>query len=188
MRRTYSLSNDPADGRYRITVKREPRGLVSRLLHDHVSIGHGIAASRPAGDFVLAPGDRPAVLVSAGVGITPMVAMLHTLAAPIRTSPVWFFHGARDGAHHPLRDEIRQLASARPGIVTHVRYSAPLPTDVDHDATGRLDGAAIAAAVNREDADYYLCGPAGFMAAMKRDLRRAGVPAERIYSESFGPR
>lgn len=188
VRRTYSLSNGPGEGRYRLTIKREPKGLVSRLLHDHVAIGAVVGARRPAGDFVLAPGDHPAVLVSAGVGLTPMVSMLHVLADPSRSAPVWFFHGARDGAHHPLGDEVRRLAGARDGITTHVRYSRPRPEDGGHDAAGRLDGATIAEAVDRFDAHYYLCGPVAFMAAVQSELEHAGVAPERIHSESFGPR
>jgi ferredoxin-NADP reductase len=188
VRRTYSLSNAPGRGRYRITVKREPEGFVSRLLHDQVDVGAFVSARRPAGDFVLEPGDHPAVLVSAGVGLTPMVSMLHTLADPERAAPVWFFHGARDGAHHALKDEVRRLTGMRPGITTHVRYSQPRHTDVDHDEAGRLDGAAIAAAVDRADAHYYLCGPASFMATIQSSLEEAGVAPERIHSESFGPR
>ena len=114
--RTYSLSGAPGTPHYRISVKRESHGLASRHLHDKVPIGTILDARIPSGDFVLPCGQCPVVLVSAGVGITPMVSMLHSLSDEDGERPVWFVHGARDGRHQPLAGEVRELAARRPGI------------------------------------------------------------------------
>ena len=131
------------------------------------------------------------VLVSAGVGVTPLLAMLHALAREEGARPVSFVHGARDGAHHALAEEVRALAEKRPGIRTHVAYSRPRPEDRpgrDYDSEGRLDAALLADLGAAQDAHYLLCGPVGFMAEIQSGLERRGIPAERIHSESFGPR
>lgn len=193
--RTYSLSNAPGDGRYRITVKRQPQGLVSRHLHDRIEVGHILNTRAPAGEFVLhETGDRPIVLVSAGVGLTPLVSMLHTLVASDERRPVWFIHGARNGRNHPLENEVRNLAAGLPRVTLHVAYSQPLPDDLSNnvsekrfDSRGRVDGKLLESLVPDLEGDFYLCGPAGFMAAVQDDLETCGVAAERIHTESFGP-
>ena len=191
VRRSYSLSGAPGEGRYRISVKREPRGLASRHLHDAVEVGAILDARRPAGAFLLPCGECPLVLVSAGVGITPLLAMLHSLAKEEGARPVWFVQGARDGAHHPLAAEVRALAQKRPGIRTHVAYSRPRPEDRrgrDYDSEGRVDAALLTELATAREAHYLLCGPLGFMAEVQSGLERRGIPAERIHSETFGPR
>ena len=148
------------------------------------------AARRPAGEFVLDKSDRPAVLVSAGVGITPMVSMLHALASGTSVRPTWFIHGARDGDHHPLSDEVRDLVAARDHVRSHVAYSRPTADDVDvggYDSNGRLDGSLILALVGDTNADFYLCGPTSFMAQVRADLLAEGVDEQRIHTETFGP-
>ena len=190
VRRTYSLSGAPGTERYRISVKREPQGLASRYLHDHAEPGTIIDTRRPAGDFVLSCEQCPVVLVSAGIGVTPMVSMLHALADEPGERPVVFVHGARDGGHHALADEIRGLAARRGGIRVHVAYSQPRPGDAigrDYDRVGRVDGALLANLVEDRDAHYYLCGPTRFMADIQTALERRGVPADHIHTESFGP-
>jgi len=187
VRRTYSLSGAPGDRRYRISVKREPRGVASRHLHDRVDPGAILSARPPAGDFVLHGGKSPIVLVSAGVGVTPMLSMLHALAADGEDRPVRFVHGARDGRHHPLADEVRDLAASRAGIDIHFAYSRPLEGDAGHDSQGRVDGALLARLAPEADANYYLCGPASFMASVQTDLEGRGVPPAQIHTESFGP-
>ena len=189
-RRTYSLSCGPEQDHYRISVKREPKGLVSRHLHDHVEPGAILDTRRPAGDFMMSCSECPVVLVSAGIGVTPMVSMLHALAAAGGTRPVWFIHGARDGDHHPLSQEIRDVAARRDGIRVHVAYSRPGSNDqagVDYDSAGRVDGALLARLVENTDAHYFLCGPTGFMADIQTDLERRNIPPEHIHTESFGP-
>jgi ferredoxin-NADP reductase/predicted pyridoxine 5'-phosphate oxidase superfamily flavin-nucleotide-binding protein len=190
VRRTYSLSGAPGDGRYRISVKREPQGLASRHLHDAVEVGAIIQARAPAGDFVLGHDARPVVLLSAGVGVTPMLAMLHALAEPTEVRPVWFIHGARDGRHHPLAAEARGLGEGHARLDVHVSYSRPSPDDEPgkhFDTRGRVDGHLVASLLPDLDAEYYLCGPTAFMAGMRGDLLARGVAAERIHAETFGP-
>lgn len=190
--RSYSLSNSPGDqDRYRITVKRQPRGLVSTYLHDHVERGHILSASPPRGDFLVEhEGSDPIVLVSAGVGLTPLLSMLHALVSDAAGRPVWYVHGARDGRHHPLAEEVRQLADTTPHINSHVAYSRPLPGDTqgtDYDTRGRVDAALLQSLIAGRDADYYLCGPIPFMASIQRQLEDIGVSATRIRTETFGP-
>jgi ferredoxin-NADP reductase len=187
VRRSYSLSGAPGRGRYRISVKRLPDGLVSRHLHEHVEPGAILAARAPAGDFVAGCGERPIVLASAGVGLTPLVSMLHALVDAGCGRPVWFVHGARDGRHHPLAAEVRARAAEASNVHVHVAYSRPLPQDAGHDGVGRVDGALLARLVPALDAEFFLCGPVAFMADVQGDLERRGVPAERIHTESFGP-
>lgn len=189
--RTYSLSNAPGAGRYRITVKRNPQGLVSRHLHDRVDTGDILNTRTPAGEFVLhETGDRPVILVSAGVGLTPLVSMLHALVANRGERRVWFVHSARDGRHHPLADEVRRLAQTTPRVTLHIAYSGPLPEDETRgrfDSRGRIDGALLESLVPGLEGDFYLCGPGGFMAGIQDDLEARGVATERIHTESFGP-
>jgi ferredoxin-NADP reductase/RimJ/RimL family protein N-acetyltransferase/predicted pyridoxine 5'-phosphate oxidase superfamily flavin-nucleotide-binding protein len=187
--RTYSLSGPPGRGRYRISVKRHPQGLASRLLHDSVGVGDILSARAPAGDFVLGcSGERPLVLVSAGVGLTPLVSMLHDLLARGDERPVWFVHGARDGRHHPLAAEVAELARRAPQVQVHVAYSRPSHGDeagLHYQSAGRVDGALLAKLVPGLAADFYMCGPAGFMAALQDDLEGRGVPSDRMHSETF---
>jgi ferredoxin-NADP reductase/predicted pyridoxine 5'-phosphate oxidase superfamily flavin-nucleotide-binding protein len=190
VRRTYSLSGAPSHERYRISVKRESRGLASRHLHDHVEPGEIIDTRRPAGGFMMTCNKCPVALVSAGIGVTPMMSMLHALAAEDGERPVWFVHGVRDGARHPLAHEARELAAIRSGIRVHVAYSRPRLTDevgIDYDSEGRVDGALLASLIGDGDAHYFLCGPTRFMADLQTELERRNIPAEHIHTESFGP-
>lgn len=198
VRRTYTLSDAPDGRRYRITVKREAGGVASNWLHDSLSVGHTVRASRPAGGFVLdTDSRRPVLLLSAGIGVTPMIAMLnHLLGGPEgrRRAPhrrVWFVHVARNRAEHAFRAHVRDMAAAHPQHLTvHVRYTAPDPGEVagrDFDGTGRIDRAVLGGLLPLDDYDVYLCGPAGFMADMRATLDGLGVRAERVRSEAFGP-
>ena len=190
VRRTYSLSNGPGRDRYRISVKREPRGLASQYLHDHLEPGAIINSRHPAGDFVMTCDKCPLVLVSAGIGVTPMVSMLQSVADDASDRPIWFVHGARDGHHHALAEDVRRAAEGKANIAVHVAYSQPGGTDrqgSDYDSAGRVDGALIAGLVDRSDAQYFLCGPVRFMAEVQADLERRGVAPERIHTETFGP-
>lgn len=190
MRRTYSLSSAPEDNHYRISVKREPKGLASRFLHDHIEPEAIIDARHPAGDFMMTCNNCPLVLVSAGVGVTPMMSILRSVAARESDRPVWFVHGARDGDHHPLAQEVRNLAANRPNITVHVSYSRPGPDDrqgTRFDSEGRLSGDLLAGLVPHDDAHYYICGPTGFMTQIQNDLESQNVPTEQIHIETFGP-
>jgi hypothetical protein len=188
--RTYSLSNGPGDRRYRISVKRESRGAVSRHLHDSLEVGTVVSARVPAGDFVLDHGQRSVVLVSAGIGATPMVSMLHALLRSPESRPVWFVHGARDGEHHALAREVRALAEASAVVRSHVSFSRPLPEDLegrDFDTKGRVNAQLLQSILPDLDAEFYLCGPIAFMADLQTELEQFGVPSDQIHSESFGP-
>lgn len=188
--RTYSLSVSPSDPRYRISVKRESHGLASRHLHDVVDLGTILDARIPSGDFVLPCGRGPIVLVSAGVDITPMVSMLHALCDEGSDRPVWFVHGARDGCHRPLADEVRGLSAQRPTNSVHIAFSKPRPEDkfgVDYDSEGRVDDRLLREIVGETDAQYLLCGPVAFMAGVQTALGHRGVCPESIHTESFGP-
>ncbi|MEM5582199.1 pyridoxamine 5'-phosphate oxidase family protein [Roseibium sp. AS2] len=188
IQRSYSLSGAPDDARYHISVKRDPLGLGSRLLHDTHAVGATIDSRMPAGDFVLPGTSGPLVLVSAGIGVTPMLSMLHALAREDGQRPVWFVHGARDGDHHPFRDEVAKLIAGKPNFRRHTLYSRPLASDIqgrDFDAAGHITGGFLAALANRQDAGYFLCGPAAFLAEVKSELEGEGVPESRIRSETF---
>ena len=189
-RRSYSLSNAPGDGYYRISVKREPFGVASRHLHDQMEKGAFIDARAPAGEFVLSKADRPVALISAGVGLTPMVSMLHTLTRGPRGKDVWFIHGARNSDHHPLSNEVRRLAAKHTDIHAHAVYSQPHPDDQQgrtFDSQGRVSGELIARLVPALDAEFYLCGPIAFMAGIQSQLVDRGVSEDRIHTETFGP-
>lgn len=190
VKRTYSISSAPSQDRYRISVKREPQGLASRFLHDHLEPGAIIDSRRPAGDFMLTCNKCPLVLVSAGVGVTPMMSILLSMADKMADRPVWFVHGARDGGHHPLAEEVRTLSAKQPRATVHVAYSRPRPDDskgVHYDSQGRIDGALLASLVDATDAHYFLCGPTQFMASVQADLESQGVSLDQIHTESFGP-
>lgn len=187
--RSYSLSGAPGDDHYRLSIKREAHGLASRYLHDHVAVGDSIRARVPSGDFVIPCSDCPLVLVSAGVGLTPMVAALHAAAAG-SDRPVWYVHGARNGAHHALRDEVDALARDRPNLRTRILYSQPDETDVpgrDYDAAGRVTAETLLALNAGPGAHYMLCGPARFLADIRTNLETANVPTQNIHVETFGP-
>ncbi|HNP35390.1 MAG TPA: pyridoxamine 5'-phosphate oxidase family protein [Woeseiaceae bacterium] len=188
--RTYTLSIGPGLGHYRISVKRESQGMVSRFLHDVVAEGDIINARWPAGDFVVTPSGRSAVLVSAGIGVTPMVSMLHQLSAAADNRAIVFIHGARDGAHHPLAREVRTLAAARPNVTVDVAYSQPRAEDVqnlDYHRVGRVTGDVIEELVSGLDADFYICGPISFLSDISTALNARGVEPDRIRTETFGP-
>ncbi|MEN8161906.1 MAG: ferredoxin, partial [Myxococcota bacterium] len=166
-------------------------GLVSRALHDSLEIGDVVTAGAPQGDFTLdTTSERPVVLVSAGVGFTPLVSMLHALVEGDVERPVWFVHGARDRAHYALHREVDRLVASSPRARSHVAYSRPAADHVpgrDYQSVGRVDAALLEKLVPGLEADFHLCGPRGFMAAIEHGLVERGVPADQIHSESFGP-
>ncbi len=186
--RCYSLSGAISATRYRISVKIESNGAAGTYLREHVRVGDALDVSAPRGSFVLQPGDRPVVLLSAGIGVTPVLAMLHALAAARSTRQVLWLHGARDRDHHPFAAEVRglmhQLAHGR----SYVCYSRPAPGDrigEDGDAAGRLSRSVLEEIGIPREADVYLCGPIRFMAEMKAALASLGVAPERINAEIF---
>jgi ferredoxin-NADP reductase/MOSC domain-containing protein YiiM/ferredoxin len=188
--RSYSLSGPPNAGSYRISVKRESGGAASGYLHTAVGAGDVLEAAAPRGSFVLQPSERPVVLVSAGVGATPMLAMLHELAAHASPREIWWLHGARNRAEHSFRDEVRDLLGSLPHAHRLICYSAPRPADLpgrDFDHAGRLTGAVLDQAGVPAGADFYLCGPAQFGSDLSAHLVSRGVTPDRIKAEAFGP-
>ena len=186
--RSYSLSGPISTERYRISVKLEPNGAAGTYLHQRVKAGDIIAVSSPRGSFVLQPGEQPVVLLSAGIGATPVLAMLHALATANSTRQVLWLHAARDRQHHPFPDEVRRLMRALPHGRSFVCYSKPGSGDrmgEDFDATGRLSRSVFDEVGVPREADVYLCGPDRFMADMKEALAAFGVALRRIFAEIF---
>jgi nitric oxide dioxygenase len=192
LKRNYSISSAPDDACYRITVKREPQGTASNWLHDAVQPGQRLKVAAPAGEFFLpeAP-ERPIVLLSGGVGLTPLMSMLHTVAAKPPAVPVQFIHGTQSGATHALGDEAQALAAKAGGRITVTRfYECPRPGDrpgQDYDVAGRISLDWLRAHTPVAAADYYLCGPREFLRGFAAGLVRLGVPAARVHYEFFGP-
>jgi ferredoxin-NADP reductase/MOSC domain-containing protein YiiM/ferredoxin len=185
--RSYSLSSAPNSESYRIGVKREPHGAASGYLHAGLHIGDVIEAGAPRGSFVLRPDDRPVALISAGVGATPVLAMLHVLAAGRSERQVWWLHGARNGAEHAFDEEVRGLLAQLPDARRIVCYSHPGRRDRHFDVVGRLTAAVLADADVPTAADFYLCGPGPFMHDIAAALTARGVAPDRVSTEVFGP-
>jgi ferredoxin-NADP reductase/MOSC domain-containing protein YiiM len=186
--RSYSLSGPLSTKGYRISVKIEPNGAAGNYLRGHVRVGDVLAISSPRGSFVLQPGERPVVLLSAGIGVTPVLAMLHVLAAADSTRQVVWLHTARDGQHHPFAGEVRRLMRALTHGRGYVCYTRPGSSDKTGDgfnATGRFSRSVFDELGLPGDADVYLCGPTRFMADMKEALATLGVAAERVHVELF---
>jgi ferredoxin-NADP reductase/predicted pyridoxine 5'-phosphate oxidase superfamily flavin-nucleotide-binding protein len=191
--RTYTLSTAPADGLYRISVKRD--GLVSSHLHDTLRIGSIVEARAPAGQFTIDAAERrPAVLLAAGVGVTPMLAMLRHIVyeglRKRRVRPTWFFHSARSLKERAFSREIEQLAVSAKGAVRVVRALSDTHgarEDKDYDVAGRIDIDLLRDTLPFDDYDFYLCGPSAFMQSMYDSLRDLNVADNRIHAEAFGP-
>jgi ferredoxin-NADP reductase/MOSC domain-containing protein YiiM len=186
--RCYSLSGPLSTERYRISVKIEPNGAAGTYLREHVRVGGGLDVSSPRGTFILQSGERPVVLLSAGIGATPVLAVLHALAAARSTRQVLWVHGARDRQHHPFAAEVRRLMQALRNGRSYVCYSKPGPEDragEDFDARGHLSPSVFDAVGLPREAEIYLCGPTRFLADMKEALATWGVAPERIHVEIF---
>lgn len=180
--RSYSLSSAPGAAEYRISVKRE--GVISSYIHDQLTAGMTIEAAAPRGDFVLTEDESPVVLVSAGVGITPVMAMLHALAtgdagrrADVRPRAVWWIHSARDEAQQAFAGEVGELLAKLPLAHQRVFYTS---------AGARPGTEEFAALGLPKDATAYVCGPAGFMDGVREILTGLGIARERIHTELFG--
>jgi ferredoxin-NADP reductase len=186
--RSYSLSGPLSTKRYRISVKIEPNGAAGTYLRDHVQIGDALDVSSPRGSFILQSGERPVVLLSAGIGATPVLAMLHELGEARSTRQILWLHAARDGQHHPFAAEVRNLMLALPHGRGYVCYSRPGSHDKmgeDFDAIGHVSRTLFNELGVSREADVYLCGPTRFMADMKEALTTFGVTPERIHVELF---
>jgi ferredoxin-NADP reductase/MOSC domain-containing protein YiiM len=188
--RNYSMSGAPGAGTYRVSVKQEPDGQGSTFLSTQVKRGDVLEVSAPRGSFTLQPGEGPVVLLSAGIGATPVLAMLHALAASRSAREVWWLYGARNAAEHPFAREVRDLAAALPNFRKFVAYSGPAPKDrlgEDYDAPGRLSLTVLQQLGVPSRADFYLCGPPAFLRSFTQDLTNWGVASGRLHQEVFGP-
>ena len=188
--RNYSLSGPPGADYYRITVKREPDGVASGYLHSRIAVGDLLEIAAPRGTFILDQTHAPVLLISAGVGATPVLAMLHALATEHSDREIWWLHGARSSLDHPFAAEARALLASLPNMRTHVYYSRPAPHDLegrDFDSIGRLTASLLAELEPPRDAEAYLCGPAAFMDEISAGLAAIGLGAAHIHTEPFGP-
>jgi ferredoxin-NADP reductase/MOSC domain-containing protein YiiM len=188
--RNYSLCGRPDAGDYRFAVKRESHGVVSGYLHTHLHADDELEIGAPRGTFILDETDAPVLLVSAGVGATPVLAMLHALAEERSAREIWWLHGARSSRDHSFAREVRKLVASLPHARTHVCYSQPGPTDVqgrDFDSKGRLSAPLLAELQPPRDAQAYLCGPAAFMEEISAGLASLGLDVSHIHAEPFGP-
>lgn len=193
--RTYSISGPAQQGQYRISVKREPAaagfapGLGSGYWHDHVKVGGVVEAQGPRGDFVLdRSSDRPVLLLSGGVGLTPMVAMLHDLNQSGRR--VVFLHGCENGEVHALRDEVGTLVAGNPLLTAHFCYRMPTAQDraeARFHSEGVITRDLLQSLLCLDDYEAYLCGPPAFMQTLYPMLRSLGIAETRIAYEFFGP-
>ncbi|HEY9344920.1 MAG TPA: NO-inducible flavohemoprotein [Inquilinus sp.] len=192
MKRNYSISCAPNGDHYRISVKREAKGKGgSRFLHDHVGIGDVVEVTPPAGEFFLpeAP-QRPVVLLSGGVGLTPMVSMIETIAAEHPGLEAHYIHGTLNSTTHAMDDHVRSLARRHGRISVANFYSDPREGDAPgetHDVTGFITTDWLRAHTPLHAADIFLCGPRPFLRNLVSELEGAGVPPDRIHFELFGP-
>lgn len=190
-KRNYSISAGPSTESYRISVKREDLGAASRFLHDQIQVGDVLSATPPAGDFFLADQPaRPVVLLSGGVGLTPMVSMVEHIAKAHPELKAHFVHGSLNSGVHALDGHVRSLAKDHGGVSVTTFYSDPLAGDragESHDVDGFISIDWLAANTPLADADFYLCGPTPFLKAFVTGLAGAGVPTDRIHYEVFGP-
>jgi ferredoxin-NADP reductase/MOSC domain-containing protein YiiM/ferredoxin len=188
--RNYSLCGTPDAGYYRIAVKREHDGIASGYLHTRLAVGDDLDIAAPRGTFILDRTKAPVLLVSAGIGATPVLAMLHALAAENSQREVWWLHGARSSSDNSFAGETHLLLASLPNVRTYVCYSRPGPDDLqgrDFDSAGRLTASQLAELEPPRDAQAYLCGPAPFMEEISAGLAAIGLDADHIHTEPFGP-
>lgn len=195
--RQYSLSDAPGKPYYRISVKREdavdgrPEGKVSVYLHEQLKEGEAVWLSAPAGDFTLdTTGKDPLVLLSGGVGLTPMISMLNTQLESNPGRPVYFIHAARNGEVHAMREHVNELARKHGELSVHWIYQDPTAADREAGAfhkAGYIDLPWLSDIVPTRDAEFYFCGPTPFMRAVNGMLKEWGVSESNIHFEFFGP-
>jgi ferredoxin-NADP reductase/MOSC domain-containing protein YiiM len=185
--RSYSLSSATADGTYRISVKREPHGVGSGYLNRDLKPGESLDVAAPRGDFVLDDGPGPVLLLSAGIGVTPVFAMLDRLAAEHSQRDIWWLYGARGPREHPFAAQVHALLQTLPHASEHVFYSAATEAErrQAHAAEGHITKEALAALAVPPDADAYICGPVSFMTDMRDALTAIGLGPAAIHTEFF---
>ena len=187
--RSYSLSDLPGPDHFRISVKSESNGIGSSFLCNRAREGDVLDVSAPRGTFTLRSSDNAVVLLSAGVGATPVLSMLHTLAAAKSQRPVWWIYGARNRAEHPFVEESRSLLKQLPKGRGYIVYSRPATTDqlaTDYDAEGHIAADLLEKVGVRPDSEFYLCGPTSFLRSMREGLSNWDVAAANVHMEVFG--
>jgi ferredoxin-NADP reductase/MOSC domain-containing protein YiiM/ferredoxin len=186
--RSYSLSSAPDAGLYRISVKQEPHGTASSYLNQELRPGTVLDVAAPRGDFVLDGGAGPVLLISAGIGVTPVLAMLHQLAASHSERDIWWLYGARGPHEHPFAAEAHALLASLAHAREYLFYSAATPPERHgaRAAPGRLSKEALAGLGLPASASAYICGPASFMTDMADALTAIGVDPGRVHTELFG--
>src|SRR3984957_5830957 len=187
--RSYSLSDLPVADHFRISVKSESKGIGSSFLCSHTKEGDVLDVSAPRGSFTLRPSQNPVVLLSAGVGATPVMSMLHALAADKSQREIWWIYGARNRVEHPFAEESRSLLKQLSRGRGYIVYSRPTAIDqvgADFDAPGHIDTALLEKIGVSQGSDFYLCGPTSFLQNMRDGLRNWGVLAGNVHIEIFG--
>ena len=187
--RSYSLSDLPTADHFRITVKSETKGFASSFLCNRVREGDALDVSAPRGGFTLYPAPSPVVLLSAGVGATPVMSMLHALAAEESEREIWWIYGARNSGDHPFAREARSLLQRLARGRSYIVYSRPAASDqlgLDFDASGHIDARLVKRIGVSADSGFYLCGPSSFLENMRAGLHEWGVPTENVHAEIFG--
>jgi ferredoxin-NADP reductase/MOSC domain-containing protein YiiM len=187
--RSYSLSDLPVADHFRISVKSELNGIGSSFLCNRTQLGDVLDVSAPRGSFTLRPSQNPVVLLSAGVGATPVMSMLHALAAEKSQQEIWWIYGARNRVDHPFAEESRSLLKQLSRGREYIVYSRPAASDqvgADFDAPGHIDTALLEKIGVSQSSDFYLCGPTSFLQNMRDGLRSWGVLAENVHTEIFG--
>jgi ferredoxin-NADP reductase/MOSC domain-containing protein YiiM len=187
--RSYSLSDSPTADQLRISVKSELNGIGSSFLCMHTQEGNVLDVSAPRGSFTLRPSQNPVVLLSAGVGATPVMSMLHALVSQGSQKEIWWIYGTRNRADHPFADESRSLLKELPRGREYIVYSRPTAIDqvgTDYDASGHIDITLLVRIGVPQGSDFYLCGPTSFLQDMRDGLRKWGVLDGNVHAEIFG--
>ena len=187
--RSYSISGPTGEGTYRVSIKRAA-GAGSQFFHDRLLTGDRLQVSAPRGDFTLASNINPAVFLSAGIGVTPVLSMLHALAGTAHEREVWWCYGARNGTEHPFAEEVKGLLARLPNSHSLIAYSKPQEGDVvgrDYDVAGHLTLSILKELALPQSAEFYLCGPAALLESLTTELKSWGIPQSRLHMETFGP-
>jgi len=194
--RHYSLSDAPGKDYYRISVKREdsvngqPKGIVSNYLHQNIQVGDTLQFSVPAGDFIISPSNKPMVLLSGGIGVTPLLSMLNTTVEKEPNRDITFIHATQNSKVHAFREHLSELAKNNHRVHSYVVYDSPTEEDKQekrYDKEGHVDLDWLKKVLPSNDVDFYLCGPLPFLQAMVRLLNQWGVPKDQIHFEVFNP-
>lgn len=194
--RHYSLSEAPSKDYYRISIKREgdhdstPEGIVSNYLHNEIKKGDTLQFSAPTGDFILDNKDTPLVLISGGIGITPILSMLNTVTSEQPNREVTLIYATKNSKYHPFKDQINQLENRHTNLNTIVCYDSPTSVDkqgIDFDKRDYINQDLLSSAVKNKNVDVYLCGSILFMESVINILDKMEVPRDYIHYESFSP-